>query len=84
MSTLDHHDTSAIEDFAARVDAELEAHAAPSPLWPLIVTWVVVGGLLTLAQGVDAGWLFVIGLAGVVAWVLGFVRAKRPNRWWSV
>ena len=83
MTDLDHHDTAAIGAFAARVDAELDAHAASTPLWPLVATWVVVGGILTLAQGADAGWLFVIGLAGVVFWVLGFVRARRPRRWWS-
>jgi Flp pilus assembly protein TadB len=84
MSALDHHDTRAIDEFAARVDAELDEHAASTPLWPLIAAWVAVGGVLTLAQAADAGWLFVIGLAGVVFWVVGFLRARRPHRWWSL
>ena len=71
--TLDHHDPAAIDAFADQVDRALDARQSRSPLWELIGLWAVSGGALTLAQGVDAGWLYPIGLAGVLVWA---VRVK--------
>jgi hypothetical protein len=81
--SLDHHDPVAIDAFAAEVDEALERNAPRSALWMLVLAWVLVGGVLTLAQGVDAGWLYPLGLAGVVFWVMGLMAARRPARWWN-
>lgn len=80
--SLDHHDMEATHRFADAVDAELEEHAGRTPLWPLLGLWIVTGIVLSIAQGADAGWLFPIGLALVVAWAAGFIVARRPARWW--
>ena len=66
--SLDYHDTVAIDTFADEVDQTLDARMSPSPLWELLGLWAVSGGALTLAQAVDAGWLYPIGLAVVVIW----------------
>ena len=68
--SLDYHDPVAIDRFADEVDRTLDARTSPSPLWELLSLWAVSGGALTLAQGVDAGWLYPIGLAGVVIWAV--------------
>ena len=81
--SLDHHDAAAIDAFAQDVDRALERNASRSGLWALMATWILTGGVLTLAQGVDAGWLFPVGLAGVLVWAVGFVVARRPARWWN-
>jgi hypothetical protein len=71
--SLDYQDPVAIDTFADEVDRTLDARVSPSPLWELLGLWAVSGGALTLAQGVDAGWLYPIGLVGVVIWA---VRVK--------
>ena len=71
--SLDYHDPAAIDRFADEVDRTLDARRSPSPLWEMLGLWAVGGGALTLAQAVDAGWLYPIGLAGVVIWA---VRVK--------
>jgi hypothetical protein len=68
--SLDFHDPVAIETFADEVDRTLDARMSPSPLWGLLGLWAVSGGTLTLAQAVDAGWLYPVGLAGVVIWAV--------------
>jgi hypothetical protein len=68
--SLDHHDPVAIDAFADEVDRVLDARMSPSPLWELLGLWALSGGALTLAQGVDAGWLYPIGLAGAVVWAI--------------
>ena len=68
--SLDHHDPVAIDAFADEVDRTLDARMSRSPMWELLGLWAVSGGALTLAQGVDAEWLYPIGLAGVVVWAL--------------
>jgi hypothetical protein len=69
--SLDYHDPVAIDTFADQVERTLDARRSRSPLWELLGLWAVSGGALTLAQGVDAGWLSPIGLAGVVIWAVG-------------
>jgi hypothetical protein len=68
--SLDYHDPVAIDTFADEVDRTLDARMSPSPLWGLLGAWAVSGGALTLAQAVDARWLYPIGLAGVVIWAV--------------
>ena len=68
--SLDHHDPVAIDAFADEVDRTLDARMSSSPLWELLGLWVVSGGALTLAQAVDAGWLYPLGLVGVVVWAV--------------
>ena len=68
--SLDHHDPLAIDAFADEVDRTLDARMTPSPLWELLGLWAFSGGALTLAQAVDAGWLYPVGLAGVVLWAV--------------
>jgi hypothetical protein len=68
--SLDYQDPAAIDRFADEVDRTLDDRMSPSPLWELLGLWAVSGGALTLAQAVDAGWLYPIGLAGVVIWAL--------------
>jgi hypothetical protein len=68
--SLDYHDRVAIDTFADEVDRTLDARISPSPLWELLGLWAVSGGTLTLAQAVDAGWLYPVGLAGVVIWAV--------------
>jgi hypothetical protein len=68
--SLDHHDPAAIDAFAEEVDRSLEANSSQSGLWQLLGLWAASGGALTLAQGIDAGWLYPVGLAGVVLWAV--------------
>jgi hypothetical protein len=67
---LDYHDPVAIDTFADEMDRTLDARMSPSPLWELLGLWAVSGGALTLAQGIDAGWLYPIRLAGIVIWAV--------------
>jgi hypothetical protein len=68
--SVDHHDPVAIDAFAEEVDRTLDARRSPSPLWGLIAVWAASGGILTLAQGVDAGCLYPLGLAGAALWAV--------------
>jgi hypothetical protein len=69
--SLDYHDPVAIDTFADEVDRTLDARMSPPPpLWELLGLWAVSGAALTLAQGVDAGWLYPVGLVGVVIWAV--------------
>jgi hypothetical protein len=68
--SLDYHDPVAIDAFADEVDRTLDERMSPSPLWELLGLWAVSGGALTLAQAVDAGWLYPIGLAVLVIWAV--------------
>jgi hypothetical protein len=72
--SIDYQDPLAIDAFADEVDRTLDARMSPRPLWELLGLWAVSGAALTLAQGVDAGWLYAIGLVGVVIWA---VRVRR-------
>ena len=68
--SLDYQDRGAIDRFADEVDRTLDARMSPSPLWELLGLWALSGGALTLAQALDAGWLYPIGLGGVVVWAV--------------
>jgi hypothetical protein len=71
--SLDYQDPVAIEAFAEEVDRTLDARMSPPRLWELLGLWAASGAALTLAQAVDAGWLYPVGLVGVVIWA---VRAR--------
>jgi hypothetical protein len=68
--SLDYHDQVAIDTFADEVDRTLDARISPAPVWKLLGLWAVSGATLTLAQGVDADWLYPVGLLGVVIWAV--------------
>jgi hypothetical protein len=81
--SLDHHDPVAIDAFADEVDRTLDRNSSSSALVELLGLWAVSGGALTLAQGVDAGWLYPVGLAGVVVWAVrlrGYLAATGAVR----
>jgi hypothetical protein len=66
--SLDYQDPVAIDTFADEVDRTLDARMSAPALWELLGLWAASGAALTLAQAVDAGWLYPVGLVGVVIW----------------
>jgi hypothetical protein len=62
------------EDWDAQADLLVWSVArrriSPAPVWKLLGLRAVSGAALTLAQGVDAAWLYPVGLVGVVIWAV--------------
>jgi hypothetical protein len=68
--SLDYQDPVAIDTFADEVDRTLDARMSAPALWELLGLWAASGATLTLAQAIDEGWLYPVGLVGVVIWAV--------------
>jgi hypothetical protein len=79
--TIDHSDQAAIDDYADAVERELDRHADPRGLWPLVGLWILAGVLLTLAVRFDVGWLFIVGSAVIAVWCAGYLRRGGRSGW---
>lgn len=71
-----------IEEFATVVQETLDKRPKVSSLWPLVGMLAVGGLVLTLALRTDTDWLYVLGLALTIVWVVGFVLARGEARWY--
>lgn len=81
--SVDFTDDRAIDAFAAEVERELDASGG-NAMWPLLATWALAGVLFTLGAALDTGILYVLGLAVVVFWVVGVLRAEGRAGWWRL
>jgi hypothetical protein len=86
--SLDHHDADAVQRFTEEVD---EALAAASPdgfaTWTarLVGAWLLGLALITLAvrsDGAVSTVLYLLGLAVVAFWVVGFYSARGERARW--
>lgn len=79
--SIDHTDLAAIDAYADEVERELDRHADPRGLWPLVGLWLASGVALTLAVRFDIGWLYVVGAAVIVLWCALFFRGGGRSGW---
>ena len=85
--TLDHHDEESVDAFVDDVDRTLSEAAPGFQEWTLrlIGCWVAGGLVMTGGVRADGGLstvLYVVAIAILVVWVVGFYRARGERARW--